>query len=354
MDGNGKPWWDACLAGKLPIGCGARPVLLTVAYSSNVVIEHIELVNGPRFHLFLHQLENLEVGYCNVTVDRHYQRSLKANMQAARVKALSASYGIALQEEMVLQPEDLNTDGIDISGVNAWVHDCIISNDDDSVAIKSSKASDFVGVDSNPSTCSENIVIERMVMTGYGASVGAVAPKSALNRACVRNVTFRDIQMPHTGKGIYIKSNPGCDGSDGNSSGKTGLIEDILYENVVIDRPSWWAIWIGPQQQHEPGSPLGDLCSLAYPWSAHCPVPACVTMRSIVLRNITITNPLMSPGVVLGNKTNPILGLEFHDVRVVGKSGEAPFDGEYLCENAIGATSTGSFPSLVCSSTTTN
>ena len=32
------------------------------------------------------------------------------------------------------------------------------------------------------------------------------------------------------------------------------IIEDIVFEDVTILKPFWWAVWIGPQQQHEPGS----------------------------------------------------------------------------------------------------
>ena len=56
------------------------------------------------------------------------------------------------------------------------------------------------------------------------------------------------------GKGVYVKSNPLCDPSDPS---KSAIIEDITYENIKMNKPEWWAIWIGPQQQHEPNTPLG-------------------------------------------------------------------------------------------------
>jgi len=46
--------------------------------------------------------------------------------------------------------------------------------------------------------------------------------------------------MDYPIKGIYIKPNPG--------NGGDGIIENILYENVHMKTPIWWAIWIGPQQ----------------------------------------------------------------------------------------------------------
>lgn len=41
-------------------------------------------------------------------------------------------------------------------------------------------------------------------------------------------------------KGIYVKTNPGDEGY--------GIVEDIWYENVTMQAPHWWAIYIGPQQ----------------------------------------------------------------------------------------------------------
>ena len=110
---------------------------------------------------------------------------------------------VKLLPHSVLQPEDLNTDGIDPSGRDIHIHDCTISNDDDSIAVK---PLDGTGVSGN---CTRNLLIENMTLTGFGASIGSVPPHADVH--CVRNVTFRNISMPGTGKGIYIKSNPSCD-----------------------------------------------------------------------------------------------------------------------------------------------
>ena len=133
-----------------------------------------------------------------------------------------------------------------------------ISNDDDSVAVKPSDGR-------SPYGCTRNILVERCVFTGFGASVGSVPPHADVN--CVRNVTFRSISMPGTGKGIYVKSNPTCGFETdrfGRRVAKTAVISDVTYEHVSMVRPWWWAVWIGPQQQHEPGSALGHKCALTY------------------------------------------------------------------------------------------
>ena len=124
--------------------------------------------------------------------------------------------------------------------------------------------------------------------------------------------------MPNTGKGVYIKSNPSCDDPT-----KSASISDITYEDISITNPKWWAIWIGPQQQQEPGMALGEKCSLLYPFGTQsCPTQGCVSFDNITLRRINITNPVLSPGVILGNATNPIRNLTFEDVKVTNPGKE--------------------------------
>lgn len=40
-------------------------------------------------------------------------------------------------------------------------------------------------------------------------------------------------------KAVYIKTNPGTEG--------TGEIRDVTYENMQINNPIWYAVYIGPQ-----------------------------------------------------------------------------------------------------------
>merc|ERR1711998_671165 len=97
--------------------------------------------------------------------------------------------------------------------------------------------------------------------------------------------------MVNTLKGIYMKSR----WTDKPDVSRT--VEDILYQNITMDSPSQWAIWIGPAQQAD----SGNACSLLWPTlpTASCPVPAQFNWRNITLRDITINNPAQSPGVIL-------------------------------------------------------
>lgn len=181
-----------------------------------------------------------------------------------------------------------------------------VVNDDDSIAVKPTHgpaASQPFDLD-----CSSDMLIEDMVMTGVGASIGSVPPHEGHN--CVRNITFRNITMPGTTKGIYVKSNPTC------VPGNTAEIVGIAYENFRILSPTWWALWIGPQQQHEPKSALGRKCALDYPISSHCPTQGCVRFENLLLKDIYIEQPTLAPGVLLGNNTQPMKNVTFDNVVV--------------------------------------
>ena len=252
-----------------------------------------------------------------------------------------------------LQPEDLNTDGIDPHGVGFHVHDVDIVNDDDSIAVKPAHAGDPDG----PHECSSHMLLEHLTLRGFGASVGSVPPHAGgAHGACVSNVTFRNVSMPHTGKGIYVKSNPSCgvevDPASGKAAPKRALLSTILFEDVAIAEPVWWAVWIGPQQQHEPGEALGAKCALAYPLVDKCPTQGCATFEDLTLRRVTIHRPLLSPGVLLGNASNPMANLRFEDVFVTWaddpRSGAYPWGRTFQCLHADVHAEGSTSPKPVC------
>jgi hypothetical protein len=99
---------------------------------------------------------------------------------------------------------------------------------------------------------------------------------------------------------------------------------------VHILSPFWWPIWIGPQQQHEPNTKLDLKCPLAWPLpgSTSCPTPGCVDIENITLRHIHIYEPVISPGVILGNATNPIKNLVIENLWVT-ESKSKPWLGKW-------------------------
>lgn len=206
INGNGKTWWDDVIRGKLE---DHRPRLLHVMESGDMLVENLTLLNSPFWTLTLETIDT-EVRYINVLVDRKYQSDPPEDVQDDIspfdiARRLDDSLGIPFPIDDLpdwigrkfRQPQDLNTDGIDPIGQNIWVHDCIIQNADDSVAVKPSHGGRNA---SRIGDCTRNITVESMVLTGFGASVGSVAPHDY--HRCLDNVTFRNITMPGTGKGM--------------------------------------------------------------------------------------------------------------------------------------------------------
>lgn len=176
-------------------------------------IHDLVLKNSAQFHLKMDDCHDAELYNLNIKVNITAQINL--------VKRYS------LEGSVIMFP--FNTDGIDPSGARMHVYNLTVQNYDDVVVPKPQWERD----------CTRDMLIENStVFLGVGMTVGSVPPELTCN--CVKNITFRNIVMIRPLKGIYVKTNPGDTG--------TGLIENIYYQNFTMDRPIWWAIYIGPQQ----------------------------------------------------------------------------------------------------------
>ena len=215
VNGYGKIWWDEAILGRLPRKDGdTRPRLVHIQSSADILVENLTLVNSPFWTLTVEAIR-AEVRHVNVLVDRKYQAELlgRSDSDVDAKLSRSLSHEVSFPHDIpdwvgrkIHQPQDLNTDGIDPIGTDIWVHNCIVQNADDSVAVKPPP-------DGNRSTafhkkfhynCTRNVTVENMVLTGFGASIGSVGPTEF--NACVDNVTFRNISMPGTGKGNRFRS----------------------------------------------------------------------------------------------------------------------------------------------------
>ena len=155
-------------------------------------------------------------------------------------------------------------------------------------------------------------------------SIGSLSPSAGRN--CIRNITARNWRMIRPLKSIYVKSNPGHEG--------TGIIENLHFQNFTMDRPVWWCIYIGPQQMKEPDGD-GPGC-MYYPFGKGvCETEPRVTMRNITLEDIQIHNSLFYPYTIRCNATNPCKDINFYNVRTdkwrVGQKQNG-----YVCEYAMG------------------
>jgi len=311
FDGQGYDWWWSIIL----LEIHNRPHMVAMERVEGIVIDNLYFTNSPNFHLRLHDIKDLHVKNITIYVDTESQHAMLQK---------SGNW----HEERGVPTFPLNTDGIDPSGINILIEDVNIENYDDAVAVKPCSG------ECTFSTCTENVLVRNSQVTlGVGMTIGSVPPKSTVN--CVRNVTFDNIVFTKPIKALYVKTNPGTEG--------TGIIDNITYKNIVGDGALWYPIWIGPQQQQQPGS-KGTGCSFFYPIDDECPTQPRVPVTNIHLSNITFTNGLELPGVLLCDPERPCTGFTFDHV---SNEGEFGVQKEYVCKNVKG-TSTSSFPTPSC------
>lgn len=287
IDGNGKKWWGAIDFLKHQEN---RPRLFHIITSKDIIVEYLLFKNSPYWTFYAEKSNGLIVRYSSVDVrwdekDKHTLLDLQA----------------------------FNTDGFDVTGKYVHMHDLNIWNDDDCIAVKDG---------------SEHMLFERINASGLGLVIGSIG------KSLVNNITFKDSVMYSTFKGIYLKTR----WYDDAPLGEAASISNILYQNITMYSPQQWAIWIGPAQQ------TGQHCPLYWPGTPHseCLMSGTQTWTNITLRDITIYDPVRSPGVLIGNSTNPMKNVVFENV-VVKNAGSYPWgDQFYDCSNiegfAIGTT----------------
>lgn len=253
MRGNGAKWWGIPGIGYLERQEN-RPRLFHASSSTGVLLEKWDFVQSP---------------YWTVTFDDAYQLEIRqSNIDNRRSPTADTHSSIEMTA--------FNTDGFDVTGSSIWIHHCRVWCQDDTFCIKDD---------------THDVLVEHIEASGVGLTIGSIGDSE------VSNITFRNVTMHNTYKGIYTKFRG------------DGLIRDVLYEDIVMDAPEQWAIWVGPAQQ----SDSIDLCA-AHPCSicwptdpfSKCNPPANATYQNITLRNIAINSPKQWPGVILANAASPM------------------------------------------------
>ena len=314
IDGSGANWWGYL---KYAVRSENRPRLLHVRNSSQLLIENLLLKDSPCWTTYFDDVSDLVIRYTDIDV--------KVNQHATYHDRTELGA--------------FNTDGFDVSGKNVHVHDCNVWNDDDCIAVKANGPRD------QQSQCSENMLFERINASGIGLTIGSVGGGGD----CVRNITFRDIVMPRTWKGIYVKARPTDCEDDANPGtflpAPCGSISDVLYQNITMEQPMGegsWAVWIGPQQAIYPGA-----CSLFWPDTpgTSCPMTPNVSIADVTLRDVLIKSPSNSPGVLVGNHDRPMRNITFDNVTVLASGADKPLspwgDAHYACYGVVGGIATG-------------
>jgi hypothetical protein len=291
IDGRGPQYWGVPMIGYLQLKEN-RPRLIRFNLTTDLLIENIIFQDSPYHTLYLEAVNRVEIRNISIV--------------ARRTERDGHSW---------IDLTAFNTDGIDVSGHNVHIHDVDIWVQDDCIAVKDNKFLDFH---------SSNMTFERVNASGLGFVVGSIGGST------VRNITFRDSYLHRPVKGIYLKFHtPNHFWTDKNL---TGLIEDVRFENIIMEEPSQWPIWIGPAQQSDNRNPCHpNPCSLCWPMTprSRCLVVKEAKFRNIELVNIHINNPKMSPGVILGTDDDAIESVVFDHVRVT-KGKPVPYANEDL------------------------
>lgn len=231
IDGQGKAWWDEFSRGKegYEPKLGHRPFLVVIKDCSRVLVRGVTLRNSPMFHL-------VPQGCTDVTIDR------------ITIHAPSSAP---------------NTDGIDPSGWNFSITNCIIDTGDDNIAIK---AGGKPRTDGKPS-CENFYIANCIFKAGHGMSIGGQT-SAGLRGLVVRNCTFEG-----TGAGIRMKAN----------RGSGGLVENCLYENITMKNVKH-PIYINSYYP-ERGTPKSAAADAGQPVDATTPI-----WRNITIRNLVATD----------------------------------------------------------------
>jgi polygalacturonase len=303
--GQGYQWWVNTVFNFID---KTRPNMVEMHNCTNVLVESLRVYNSPRFHFHLVNMTNLIVRDVYIWVDVTAQRDLS---KQAQVKG--ASFG---SPPWNLPMFPLNTDGIDPSGRNILIQNITCENYDDVVAVKPGKLL--------TDGCTQNVTVDgARVFMGVGMSIGSVPPDTEIN--CIRDVWIRNVHFINPLKAIYVKTNSGKEGF--------GIIDNINYQNISIDSPVLWPIYIGPQQQKEPNGGGDGI------WPSPQPL---VNITNILLQNITSEKGWMNAGVLRCAESNPCRGFTLDGVHVSGWASSF-----YVCENTEG-TVTDSTPVPSC------
>lgn len=324
LQGRGTHWWD------LSDISDDRPKLLSILSATDVVLEKWRFLDSPFWSVSISGADGLTLRYCDaITSVARYRPEDHGPIYRFFHWFLTwwvTRFRFSTFLSRLPGYRAINTDGFDIQGKNVHGHDLYMSTGDDGIAVKGTSSAMLF----------EYLTIE----SGLGLAIGSLTTDT------VENITFRHAIIRNSIKGIYIKANW--------YDGEGATVQDVLYENITIIDALQFAVWIGPAQQ------MGnqDSCTLRWPQfkDSECMMSPAHTFTNITLRDVTIVDPYFSPGVIMGNESNPFTDLRFQNVTVVSwsrRSGQVdpslrPWGLNYHCSGVSESYSVDSYPSPSC------
>jgi polygalacturonase len=181
-----------------------------------------------------------------------------------------------------------NGDGIDVdSSRDVRISDCFFSTGDDCIVIKSGRNADG----RRTARPTEHVTITNCVMyEGHGAIVIGSETSGG-----IRDVVASNIVSHGTWHGIRIKS----------MRGRGNVVENLRFDNFVIDGATMEAIDVNTLYQNEPPEPLSDRTP---------------TFRNFAFSNITIVDAKQVASV-RGLPEKALEQLRFSDITASGRTG---------------------------------
>ncbi|KAG8987281.1 hypothetical protein FRB94_005166 [Tulasnella sp. JGI-2019a] len=173
----------------------AGPRLLRMVTSTNWSVHDLIFVDAPEFHIVVQTGSNGEM------------------------------YNLAIRGTNLG-----GSDGIDISGVNHWVHDVEVTNRDECVTVKSPAS---------------NFLIERIWCNQSGGSaIGSLSDGTA-----IANIIYRNVYTNGGNQMMMIKSNLG-----------SGYVQNVLFQNF-LGRGTAYGLDVNQYWESTPGTGAGVLLS---------------------------------------------------------------------------------------------
>jgi len=257
IDGQGRAWWTAFVAdlkAEKPT-MAHRPYMTKILNCTRVRVRGVTLQNSPMFHLVTQNCTDVTIQ--NVTI--------QAPANAA------------------------NTDGMDPSGWNYLITDCVMDTGDDDIAIKPT---------GGRTPGDKNFTVQNCTFRhGHGMSVGG-GTFNGLENLVVSNCTFNG-----TDAGIRIKT----------VRGNGGLLQNATYENLTmhdVRNP----IYINDYYP-ERNAPKDPATEPAAPITDRTPIN-----KNIIIQNVTITN-CPNAGTIRGLPEMPLENLTFSNVTISAATG---------------------------------
>ena len=252
IDGQGQAWWTAFEANK---NMTHRPYMITLNKCTRVLVTGVTLCNSPMFHLVPRNCTDVTI-------------------KGITIKSPSNAH---------------NTDGIDPSGWNYLITDCVIDAGDDNIAVKPNR---------NRTPGNKNYTITNCkFLHGHGMSIGSATEGG------IEDLRVSDCTFDSTDAGIRIKT----------LRGRGGVLQNLIYENLTMKNVKY-AIRI-IDYYPERTAPKDPSTEKTEPVTATTPIN-----KNITIRNLTATD-CPNAGQIWGLPEAPITDVTLSNVTISAQKG---------------------------------